>query len=183
MPQHERRDSKPVYRQIAEQIKDDIATGTLVAGQLIPSESELVERYCVSRTSVRWAVAILRDEGLIYTVRAEGSYVCPKAAPKVRPAYKCEQIAADIIGQISTGRLKPGDRLPSEFRLTARYGVARDTIRAAIALLREGGRVYTRSGTGTFVTPTSRQARNVPAPQGGGQRRVVRHSWTRSQAR
>ena len=40
-----------------------------------PTESELVETYEVARSTARRAVAALREEGLVYTVQARGTYV------------------------------------------------------------------------------------------------------------
>ena len=52
----------------------------ILAGQYppdtrIPTESELVETYEVARSTARRAVAALREEGLVYTVQARGTYV------------------------------------------------------------------------------------------------------------
>ncbi|SDI37017.1 regulatory protein, gntR family [Sinosporangium album] len=142
----------PLPQQIAEHLRTDIRSGKLVPGQLIPSEFQLVEQYGVCRQTVRCAVALLRDEGAVYTIRAEGSYVSPKTAPKLRPPQKCEQIADHLREQISSGHLRPGERLPTETRLAGRYGVvARDTVRAAIALLRDDRHVQTVPRRGTFV--------------------------------
>ena len=49
------------------------------------------------------------------------------------------------------GELKPGDRLPTEFRLSESYGVSRTVIREAVARLRSDGVVETRHGIGAFV--------------------------------
>lgn len=70
-----------------------------------------------------------------------------------RPAY--EQIAADIRAAVGEGRLKPGDRLPTEREHAARYGVAVGTYRQAIARLRAEGVIatYKRHGTVVLVPP------------------------------
>ncbi|MFJ9161195.1 GntR family transcriptional regulator [Streptomyces griseoviridis] len=65
------------------------------------------------------------------------------------PPYR--QIAADLIAEIGRGDLAPGKPLPSEKELTERYGVARNTARSAIGVLRERGLVYTVPGRGTYV--------------------------------
>ena len=64
------------------------------------------------------------------------------------------QVAADIEADINAGRLAPDTRLPSEAELSQQYGVARVTIRRALALLREQGKVITVHGRGTYVSPT-----------------------------
>lgn len=65
----------PPYRQLAEIIASQVRDGTLRKGQRIPSESELIEEYEVSRSTVRRTVAYLRDQGLVETVPTRGTYV------------------------------------------------------------------------------------------------------------
>jgi GntR family transcriptional regulator len=70
-----------------------------------------------------------------------------------RPAY--EQIAADIRTAIQSGRMQPGDRLPTEREHAARYGVAVGTYRQAVAMLRDEGflATYKRHGTVVLLPP------------------------------
>jgi DNA-binding GntR family transcriptional regulator len=49
-----------------------------IAQSRIPTESELVETYEVARSTARRAIAALRDEGLVYTVSARGTYVAAR---------------------------------------------------------------------------------------------------------
>jgi DNA-binding GntR family transcriptional regulator len=63
------------------------------------------------------------------------------------------QVAADIEADIDAGKLAPDTRLPSEAELSEQYGVARVSVRRAIAELRERGKVMTFQGRGTYVTP------------------------------
>ena len=65
----------PPYRQIAAIIKRGILSGQFPADTRIPTESELVETFEVARSTARRAVAALREEGLVYTVPARGTYV------------------------------------------------------------------------------------------------------------
>jgi GntR family transcriptional regulator len=65
----------PPYRQIAAIIKRGILSGKYPADTRIPTESELVETYEVARSTARRAIAALREEGLVYTVPARGTYV------------------------------------------------------------------------------------------------------------
>ena len=66
------------------------------------------------------------------------------------------QVAADIEADIDAGRLAPDTRLPSEAELADQYGVARITVRRAIAQLRDRGKVVTVHGRGTYVVPDPR---------------------------
>jgi GntR family transcriptional regulator len=62
-----------------------------------------------------------------------------------------EQIAEDISADIASGELVVGARLPSEQALAEVYGVARATVRRAIASLVDQGVLVVRHGRGTFV--------------------------------
>jgi GntR family transcriptional regulator len=68
----------PPYRQIAAFIKRGIVSGHYAPNTRIPTESELVETYEVARSTARRAIAALRDEGLVYTVPARGTYVAER---------------------------------------------------------------------------------------------------------
>ena len=62
-------------------LKDRILTGDLAPGVKLPSETELVEEYAVSRTVVREAVTRLRAEGLVETFQGRGSFVLAVPQP------------------------------------------------------------------------------------------------------
>jgi GntR family phosphonate transport system transcriptional regulator len=61
------------------------------------------------------------------------------------------QIADALEGAIRDGTLAPGDRLPAEERLAARWAVNRHTVRRAVAALAGKGLVRATQGRGTFV--------------------------------
>jgi GntR family transcriptional regulator len=61
------------------------------------------------------------------------------------------QLANILRDMIESGELQPRAPLPSESYLQQQYGVARGTVRTAVAILRDEGRVVTIAGRGTFV--------------------------------
>jgi GntR family transcriptional regulator len=63
------------YRAIAEELRSRIDRGELAAGALLPSESELSAAYGVSRVTVRKALELLRDDGLIDARQGFGWFV------------------------------------------------------------------------------------------------------------
>jgi DNA-binding FadR family transcriptional regulator len=70
----------------------------------------------------------------------------------LRPAPRAyEGVAHELLVLIMGGHLAPGDRLPSERQLAARFGVSRPTVREALGALESRGLVVTRQGSGTFV--------------------------------
>jgi len=70
---------RPVHRQLADLIRADIAAGRLKPGQALPSETRLMQQYELGRVAVRQALGVLRSEGLVVTVKREGSYVRPQS--------------------------------------------------------------------------------------------------------
>jgi Transcriptional regulators len=65
------------------------------------------------------------------------------------PIY--QQVAAIIRDRIKIGELRPRDQIPSESQMVAEHGIARDTARQAVALLRAEGWVITLGQRGTYV--------------------------------
>ncbi|KUN34846.1 GntR family transcriptional regulator [Streptomyces longwoodensis] len=65
----------PLYQQIADVIAARITDGTYPPRRRIPSESQIVEEFGVSRPTARAAVQLLVERGLVHTVRGKGSYV------------------------------------------------------------------------------------------------------------
>jgi GntR family transcriptional regulator len=61
-------------------------------------------------------------------------------------------IADDIAAKIADGTYQAGRRLPNERELAEEYGAARETVRKAIVLLREQGKLITVRGKGHFVS-------------------------------
>lgn len=65
---------------------------------------------------------------------------------------KWRLIADDLTKQIESGKLAPGDQLPTELELQDRYDASRNTVRDAIKLLGQRQLVVTHPGRGTFVS-------------------------------
>jgi GntR family transcriptional regulator len=65
----------PLFVQVRDALRGEILAGTLSAGQRLPSESELIARFGVSRITIRQALAELQATGLVQTVNGKGSYV------------------------------------------------------------------------------------------------------------
>jgi GntR family transcriptional regulator len=70
-------DPTPLYVQLANILRGMIESGELAPRAPLPSESYLQQQHGVSRGTVRTAVRILRDEGLVVTIGARGTFVRP----------------------------------------------------------------------------------------------------------
>lgn len=62
-----------------------------------------------------------------------------------------KSILGVLEGEIAAGQYRPGDKLPTEAALAARFGVNRHTVRRALGALAERGVVRARRGAGVFV--------------------------------
>ena len=67
------------------------------------------------------------------------------------------RVAGNISKDIISGRLKPGDRLPTEPELAELFGVSRTVVREAVARLRSEGIVRSKQGAGVFVADARKQ--------------------------
>ncbi|SFG41402.1 transcriptional regulator, GntR family [Halobacillus alkaliphilus] len=65
----------PLYKQVANKIKNQILSDHLDKGDAIPSEQKLADFYGVSRVTIRQAVQTLVNEEILYKVRGSGTYV------------------------------------------------------------------------------------------------------------
>jgi DNA-binding FadR family transcriptional regulator len=68
------------------------------------------------------------------------------------------QLFEQLAGEIRSGRLAPGARLPTEQALTRAARVSRTVVREAVAALRAEGLVITRQGVGAFVSAEPQRA-------------------------
>ncbi|MGS4944023.1 phosphonate metabolism transcriptional regulator PhnF [Meridianimarinicoccus sp. RP-17] len=91
-------------------------------------------------------------------------------------------IADSLLGDISNGRYGPGDKLPTEAQLSARFDVNRHTVRRALAELADAGLVDPRRGSGVYVAerqtdyPVGRRTRfhtGIAAAGRDGEKRIL----------
>jgi len=72
-------DSRPIYRQIAEQIKQDIVSGTLHEEEQVMSTNQYASFYRINPATAQKAFQELVDEGVLYKKRGIGMFVSPGA--------------------------------------------------------------------------------------------------------
>ncbi len=75
VPEIVHRGELPPYLQVAARLRGRIESGDLRPGDVLPSEKELTDLTGLARITVRKAVRVLREEGLVYTVAQRGTYV------------------------------------------------------------------------------------------------------------
>jgi GntR family transcriptional regulator len=75
--------ANPMYRQIADDLRTQIADGHLEPGQQLRTEIELREHYGASRNTIRDAIKLLTALGLVETKPGQGTFVVRKIEPYV----------------------------------------------------------------------------------------------------
>ncbi len=75
----DRNSYEPAYAQLVNILRHSVATGTLRPGDQLPSESQLCERYGISPMTVRRAINILADQGVVTAEQGRGTFVKPLA--------------------------------------------------------------------------------------------------------
>jgi GntR family transcriptional regulator len=84
-----------------------------------------------------------------HVTEGNANIMAPSVAPAFSPLY--QQIKGLILNSLRVGEWKPGEAIPSEMDLAARFKVSQGTVRKAIDELAADNLVVRRQGKGTFV--------------------------------
>src|SRR5215472_11529942 len=84
-----------LWRQVADGIERGIAEGHFAAGERLPGETEIAETYRVNRHTVRRALAVLAERGLVRAERGSGTYV---EAAKLAYPLRSRTRFSEIVG-------------------------------------------------------------------------------------
>ncbi len=120
----------PLYYQLRNVILQQIENGVLSPGDTLPAERELIDRYGVSRITVRQALNSLMADGLLYRQRGLGTFV-----RKSRIEQELSTLTGFSEEMIARG-LVPGAKLISAEMVEA------DGVVAAKMQIAPGGRVF-----------------------------------------
>lgn len=96
---------------------------------------------------------------MAHTIPPDPSAAPPEAMPSGTPAFSplYQQIKGLILQSLQAGEWKPGEAIPSEMELAARFRVSQGTVRKAIDELAAENLVLRRQGKGTFVATHTEQ--------------------------
>jgi DNA-binding GntR family transcriptional regulator len=67
--------ARPLWQQVADDLRAEITAGHLTPGARLPSEIELAEQYAVSRVTIRHSIKALAEESLLEAVHGRGTFV------------------------------------------------------------------------------------------------------------
>ncbi len=111
-PTLERRSYTPLYVQLADLLAQEIRNGRILIGQLLPSETDLSERYGISRITVRQAMARLVHEKLVRRERGRGTFaIGGKVETQVSPVNRSFEEEMHTLGLPFRVRLLGYERL------------------------------------------------------------------------
>ena len=78
--------TQPLYLSLAEQLRERIDAGEWPDGERLPTETALASSYVVGINTVRRAMTLLVDDGVVRRRQGSGTYVSPRATLRTRPA-------------------------------------------------------------------------------------------------
>lgn len=73
----------PIYRQLADRLRADIEAGHIGPNDAIPAERDLAANHEVSRDTVRKAIKLLEEQGVLYSDHGRGTFAAPAAVRKM----------------------------------------------------------------------------------------------------
>lgn len=112
----------PIYEQIMEQIKAQIAAGGLKENDVLPSVRTLAKELKISALTVKKAYDNLEQEGYTVTVHGKGTYVAAANTERMKEEQQRE-VESDLDRAVQKGR---------------RYGLTDEEIRELFELIMEG---------------------------------------------
>ena len=89
-------DRSPIYRQIADQVKADVVSGSLHADEQVMSTNQYAAFYRINPATVAKAFQQLVDEQVLYKKRGIGMFVTPTARDALR-ARRRERFFSDVV--------------------------------------------------------------------------------------
>jgi GntR family transcriptional regulator len=154
--------ANPMYRQIAEDLREQIESGQLEPGQQLRTELELRERYNASRNTVRDAIKWLTNLGLVETRPGQGTFVVQKIDPFVTTLTGDPATGAGGEGATYLSEVAQLDRKPTVSPLQVEIQEASDDMAATLGISK-GAEVISRHER-RFIdgTPWSMQTSYYP---------------------
>lgn len=117
----------PKYHQLAETLRQDIRAGQMVPGEQMTTEAVLCATYRVSRGTVRQALQLLVDEGLLWREQGRGTFV---AAPVDRSRhFSLSSFAEEMRRQNRqpSTRVLVNEVVPASAEVAQRLGIRKET--------------------------------------------------------
>ncbi|ADP18687.1 bacterial regulatory protein, GntR family protein 58 [Achromobacter xylosoxidans A8] len=118
-------ENAPLYARMETALAAEIAAGSLASGSQLPTEDQLIERFAVSRTTVRKAVENLVARGLVEIRRGKGTFVTEPKLTQALTALSGFVEDMDALGRQATARLLDKRPVPATADVARQLGVTR----------------------------------------------------------
>lgn len=126
--QLDRSGSTPLYVQLTDLLREQIARGDWGPGQKIPSENGLNQMYGISRVTARQVLTQLVHEQLLVRVPGKGTFVAAPATGASSPAYPGVRQQLERTGEGITTEVLPGEVGPADRPVADRLGIGSDEL-------------------------------------------------------
>lgn len=116
----------PLYEAVARSLKEDIVNGNCRVGTQLPTEASLCRRFGVSRHTIRDALRMLRDEGLVTSRQGAGTVVVP---PPLSNSFALQAMSIDELIAYSSDmhtEIQSTSKQRIDGRLASQLGIAGD---------------------------------------------------------
>ena len=96
---------KPIYQQIADQVKEQVCSGALTAGEALPSMRLLAKELRISVITTKRAYEELERDGFLDNVPGKGCFVAPQNRELLREAQlrRVEDVLAQAVDEARKG--------------------------------------------------------------------------------
>jgi GntR family transcriptional regulator len=104
-------DPRPVYRQIADEVRRGVAVGILKSGEALPAARQLANQLKLNPNTVQHAYRTLAQEGVIETRRGIGAFIAaaPRKDARQNPAFVARRIAEQALREAFRNGLLASD--------------------------------------------------------------------------
>ncbi len=115
-------DYAPLYKQLSQILQQRIKEGVYKSGEKLPSESELIKVFKVSRITASAAIQELVQSGLVYRKKGKGTYV---TRPRIIGISSFGSFTADILqrGMTPSSRVVEFTTVPADQELSTHLGL------------------------------------------------------------
>ena len=120
--------ANPKYQQIAERLRDQIGSGVLEPGQRLPSEPDLAAEYDASRNTVRLAIAMLINQGLVVSRQGLGTFVVESTRPFTALLSRISSPPREHHASLSLPVVSPAEDESEMVRLLVETGAASPSV-------------------------------------------------------
>jgi GntR family transcriptional regulator len=122
------------YQQIADRLREQITSGELAPGDQLPSEPDLVRQYDSSRNTVRLAVALLTNQGLVVSRQGLGTFVLAPAKPFTALLSRVKGMPSGHHASTALPVVGPDPGQPETVRLLIETVVASASVAGALVI-------------------------------------------------